>query len=843
MATVLTAEMNEVREAARLGESLLVLGRAGTGKSTLLHYLREALESDEKILGVVAPTGIAALNVDGETFHKFFAFRQDLLPALSNYRPPTHLRDVDVLIIDEISMVRADDFDMMSRALSRAKGVAEPFGGTQVVMFGDLFQLPPVTDDESDSLRSYSTEFFFSADAFRRLEAKCIELSRVFRQTDRDFVDLLNDIRHAASVDSALARLNERVRDSDDDKDGPAVTIVPSNRLADSVNATMLASLNSEIFEVRAEVEGNISLQDYKVPAVIQFSVGAQVMMTVNSDEYVNGTTGVVSAFMAETGQVEIVIEEDGRQRRVYVEPHRREVWRKSRTEAVLIGAITQLPFRLAWAITVHRSQGQTFDRVIFDRDRGMFAPGQLYVALSRCRTFEGLSLRRPVQPADVRVNSDVVRFLRSIDVDEIDLAACSAAVVGFLETDAGEHGRLLEIAIEAFDAQKPAFTFSTVVNPMRDFDHAESGLTPTTVTLAPTVDEVRQLIALLLAGRHVVGFRVNRLQNHLRLNDFVDDEGLWVDVDISDSTRDAVMAADSACGILTLLRDSMVQGVGKVKAVAVGEFEGPIPSGAFVYDRFGFIDLRTFADWLSAGSDANQAPALAAVLVGHADSSAVAGWAKSRVSGDLDGALQSALNSLVHAVNRDGRVTDAEFEAVQLRSQLLGLGLAALERSSPTDALIALEDGAGICLTGGTKAEKDRMRALIESLGFIEVGSVTRSGCRLVVAKDAASASGKARKAHEYDIPVLSWTEFSAHVVGRPVTEDFDKTALLKSPLASLPSVDESEVMGFSVNVPPRLVRKWAQEHGYSVGTRGTIPRPILYEYLSHQAEDGAAG
>lgn len=843
MGIVLTDEMNTVEQATHSGQSLLVLGRAGTGKSTLLQLLRKSLDDRGKLYGVVAPTGIAALNVGGETFHKFFGFRQNLLPSLADYRPPNHLRDVEVLIIDEISMVRADYFDMMSRALSRAKHNLEPFGGTQVVMFGDLFQLPPVIQDaDTEVLGSYSTGFFFSSDAFRALTPKSIELSRVFRQADHHFVDLLNNVRHASSVHEALERLNERVREGESSDDGPAVTIVPSNRLADAVNAAKLASLNREVYEVQAEVEGDLSLQDYKVPAVIRFAVGAQVMMAVNSEEYVNGTTGVITAIDARTNEVEIEIDDNAQKRRVYVEPHRWEVWRKTREEAVLVGAITQLPFRLAWAITVHRSQGQTFDKVVFDRDRGMFDSGQLYVALSRCRTLEGLTLRRPIRPSDVQVNADVVRFLRAMNSESVDLSDSKTAVIGFLETDAGEHGRLLEIAIAAFDANDSVYTFSTVVNPRRDFDHSQSGLTPSDVTLAPTVEEIRPFIALLLAGRHVVGFRASRLQNHLQLEDQVDEEGLWVEAQIADSTRDAVRDADSAESALALILDSVEGGVSKPKSVAVGEFSGRLPTGFLVLDRNGFTNIDGLAEWLRTNCDSERDSALAALLLGHPDTAMVAACRGTYGTAGLDRALRSGLEGMVAAVSRDGRVTEAEVRAVRRRSELFGLEMPPLERRSPLEALGTLEPGTGICLTGGTEAQKDRFRSLIMKHGFREVKSVTRSRCGLVVAKDAASGSRKAKTAIEYGIPILSWDEFLSLLSDTRAAENVSEQLLeshTSTPMSDgLEAADVPAKSDSLSDVSPAAVRSWARKHGHPVGTRGRIPRWIVDQYKAALVE-----
>jgi len=824
-----TAEIARVRELAGNGHSLLVTGRAGTGKSTLLRRVRSSLEESGKVVSLVAPTGIAALNVGGETLHRHFAFRADLLASLRNYRPPSHLLDTDVLIVDEISMVRADNFDMMSRALTRAKSNREPFGGCQVILFGDLFQLPPVvTDRDRAALSEYQTPFFFSSVTFTSATFESVELTTIFRQQgDNTFIELLNSVRESINVDETLESLNSRVTDDGETRTGPQVTLVPSNRRANEINRKELLSLATPVFEWQAKVHGEISLADYKVDRTLEFAVGAQVMMATNTSEYVNGTVGIITDIeYGDRVSVTIDVGDCGRTRSVAVGPHSWEVWRRTREEAVLVGSIEQLPFRLAWAITIHRSQGQTFERVVFDRDRGMFADGQLYVALSRCRTLLGLTLSRPLTRSDVRVNPDVLRFYRSLDAPSLTISHHKHAFIGFLETGSDEHGRLLEIAIRAFDGDREEFCFSTLINPMRDFDHTQSHLTPASVTLAPTIDDARAAIATMLSGRLIVTQQSNRLQDLLTLDNCAA-EGLWVDVATFSESELTPEESASALSALERVQD-LFEELGPQKqyrGVPVGAVFAPIPVGLAFHDRHNFTSAPDAVARHSSGDNASrlQVAVLAGALGGGEE--ALRHQLKSVSVDALRLPMRDVLESLVESALRDGRLSQEERTGIELLADAFGLQVPETPEDNLSGDTAFLYAGERVCLTG-KGLDKAFVRNLLSDFGLQETDRVTKAGCDLVVAHSASSQSRKAKVARAIGIPVIS-LEHLNRLIEQGVSQE---------PTYPAP-VEPAERGG---NILPRdpnktaTVRRWAVENGLAVGVRGRISAEIHEAYLA---------
>lgn len=825
-----TSEIERVLDLASAGHSLLVTGRAGTGKSTLLRRVRADLENSGKVVSLVAPTGIAALNVGGETLHRHFAFRANLLASLRNYRPPAHLEETDVLVIDEISMVRADYFDMMSRALSRVRNSPDPFGGCQVIMFGDLFQLPPVvTDRDRAALTDYQTPFFFSSRAFTATNFEAVELTTVFRQRgDEAFIRLLNAVRESSALDATLESLNTRVAEDDSTSAQPRVTLVPSNRRANEINRRELSKLETPVHTWEAKVTGDISLDDYKVEPVLEFAVGAQVMMAANTDEFVNGTMGVITDIHdGDEIRVTVDVGTSGDSHPVIVEPHTWEIWRKTREESVLVGSIEQLPFRLAWALTIHRSQGQTFECVVFDRDRGMFADGQLYVALSRCRSLSGLTLRRPLTPRDVKVNDDVLRFYRSLSAPLENVAIRPHAYVGFLETGNDEFGRLLEVAIVAYDGEEEAFRFSTLLNPMRDFALPNQGPTPSTVTLAPTIDEARAALAMLLNGRIIVTHQANRLQDLLSLKKVATDEGLWVDVDQLGDAEESESRLSTALEAVEHVREVFrIHGANRMHpAVPVGQPGGEVQPGLTFLDRHGFTSAPPSA------KDALRSPAttrlLVAVLAGATSQtrSSLLEQLDAATREGLRPAVQDALNALVKSALRDGRLAPQERERIEWLANAFDLPSPDLPDSEVSDEPIELHVGQRVCLTG-KGLNKAESRLLLEEHGLLETDRVTKSQCDLVVAENASSQSVKARAARNFGIPVISLEEFE-ELLEQGVT-DTPETADLKQPVNGASLGLESQSMN------PAAIRDWARSTGLKVGDRGRIPLHIRDAYNS---------
>ena len=411
--------------------NLLLTGRAGTGKSTLLRYFRD---HTKKNAAVLAPTGVAALNVEGETIHSFFRFRTDVTPEkVKRARDRDLYAKLDAIVIDEVSMVRADLMDCIDAFLRlNGRKPGKPFGGVQVILIGDLYQLPPiVTSSDREAFRSrYPSPFFFDARSYAGLDCGFIELQKVYRQHDQGFIAVLNAIRNNIITPEHMAILNGRVcPDYEPPPDERVVCLTPFNKAADEINARRLAALPGKESVFRADTSGKAEEKSLPAPLELAVKPGAQVMM-VNNDSmgrWVNGTLARVTRIVRHGGEPDEIAVELGDGPTARVGPHTwkmfRYVWNRAekRLDTEPVGSYTQYPMRLAWAVTIHKAQGKTFDKVVVDMGRGAFAAGQTYVALSRCTTLEGLVLKRPLGKRDVFTDWRIVKFVtgRHYDISE----------------------------------------------------------------------------------------------------------------------------------------------------------------------------------------------------------------------------------------------------------------------------------------------------------------------------------------------------------------------------------------------------------------------------------------
>lgn len=408
------------------GSSIFITGKAGTGKSTLLRYF---IDNTKKNVAVLAPTGIAALNVGGQTIHSFFKFPPKAITVDDIKKLPDSelYKRIDAIVIDEISMVRADLLDGIDLFLrTNGKKSSEPFGGTQMIFFGDLFQLPPVVIEKEEHLffaDQYESPFFFSAHVYDSFEIPVIELGKVYRQSDQYFIEILDSIRHDQLDEQKLSILNMRVDPTFQPGDS-CITLTPTNRLADQINLTRLSQIPHPEFTYSGVIEGNFP--EKRLPTLMTLSLKeeAQVMFVKNdiNRRWVNGTIGKIAGLG--TNWINVAVIEDGHK---YIHSVQQEHWEilKYKYDPVqgklitdVTGSFKQYPLKLAWAITIHKSQGLTFDRVFINFYGGTFAHGQAYVALSRCRTLEGIRLKQRFCPSNIQLDNRVQKFFETREYD-----------------------------------------------------------------------------------------------------------------------------------------------------------------------------------------------------------------------------------------------------------------------------------------------------------------------------------------------------------------------------------------------------------------------------------------
>ena len=404
---------------ANTNSSFFLTGRAGTGKTT---FLRKVQKMVNKQFITLAPTGVAAILAGGDTIHSFFGLPMDVcmpgtMGKMNEARILT-LIHTDTIIIDEVSMVRCDVIDAIDYTMRKTLRSTQPFGGKQIIFVGDMFQLPPVVKQgtESDILQDlYRTDdfFFYKADVIKRMRMVKIEFQKVYRQEDQNFLRILENVSLNKTTPENLMHLNERVCQPMKE-DGMVITLASLNRTADDINQQRLTEIDAEEFIYEGTLTGKFEERRFPVDMTLKLKVGAQVMFTRN-DQYkrwVNGTIGTVTKLAKD--EIQVTIDEG----ETYVVPNCS--WesysyeydkgeRKMKKE--LMGTFTQYPLRLAWAITVHKSQGMTFDKLYLDLSRGMFAAGQLYVALSRVRSLGGLFLSRPIIPQYAHTSREVLAF------------------------------------------------------------------------------------------------------------------------------------------------------------------------------------------------------------------------------------------------------------------------------------------------------------------------------------------------------------------------------------------------------------------------------------------------
>ncbi|MFC7580578.1 AAA family ATPase [Schaalia naturae] len=782
----LTPEFVAGLELLDSGSNMFLTGRAGTGKSTLI---RLYLEHTDRRTITVAPTGIAALNVDGYTIHRLFSFSKDVCEQYvrsTAYYPGRFakaLGGLDTLIVDEASMVRADLFDAMVAALERfGPHPGEPFGGVQLVLVGDLYQLPPVvTDAESAFIEEqFGTPYFFSGHSFTREAFPTVELTTVFRQVgDDQLVRLLNGVREGALLDDARAQLNARVDlDFEPDPGEFWLTLATTNRIVGARNRRMLERLGSETITFAATVKGETDGFEHPAEDALQLAVGAQVMLLNNepAGRWVNGSIGRIEHIRENTTDPVV----DVRLRDGALVEVRRHVWeitrpvvRGSSLVHETVGTFAQLPMKLAWAITIHKSQGQTLDHVVVDLTGGTFANGQLYVALSRCTSLDGLVLKRPVLPKDLKTDVRVRRFLNAASNEDKGDGQGRAYVSALLIGTEGDRyrPRPVEIAVATADGKGDGDEATTVVNPTMDLYSAQTeyGITTRDVQLAPLLTEAWAALSPLLAGRTPVGVGIDRtlglIDSELKRNGVVRRVPLG-----------AELPEDALAGLAAAAPGGSGSGSGGATAL----------TRARAMREAGERLLQEHPDALAA-TGASTFPARA---WGHgyllARTTGVSGCRDASgftVGGNLsaeDDPAQVLADALAGAWTR---VVDRDAEVVsRLRDAEQYFGVRILpegfEAKDPLDAQAVLVPGARVCFTGEVVSRRygafDRgaMQQLALDRGLAISENMTRTRTNVLVVAQRGTQSGKAKKAVQWGKPVLAAEEFLEWALGERVAQ-----------------------------------------------------------------------
>lgn len=757
---VVTPTFRRALEHLHAGHHLFLTGKAGTGKSTLIrHYL----DTTNRRTVVAAPTGIAALNVNGYTIHRLFSFpigvSEDLVRS-QQYRPGRFakvLGQLDTLIIDEASMVRADLFDALNAALERfGPQPGQPFGGVQLVLVGDLYQLPPVvTSAEAEWINeNFSSPFFFSANSFDSGTFPSVELDTVFRQLGDDpLVHLLNSVRDGSMLDSARAELNKRTNpDFEPSLSEFWLTLATTNKIASTRNRAMLSRLPALTLTFAAEITGDMDGFDYPTDESLSIATGAQVMMLTNepSDKWVNGTLGKVTAISTHNNAPLVtVLLRDGRS--VEVSPHMWEVTRPSVTGGSLvheaIGTFTQLPMKLAWAITIHKSQGQTLDRVVVDLTGGTFANGQLYVALSRCTSLDGLVLKREVLPRDLKTDMRVRRYLATGTPDTSTRGEAYISTLTVGRVGIQWRPRPVEIAVVTDEGDEA----TTVVNPTSDLYEAASDYLITTrdVQLAPLLMEAWPAFGSIVAGRIPIGVNIDSqladIDFELKRNGVVEAMPLGVELPTPLLTKQEKEALNAPSA---LERARTIRAATERLRRSGIDLSGTGTGFPQVSGRHGYLQSR------AGGPGGNSEPT--GFIVG----------------GDInadDDPAEVLAGMLRTAFTRVFAPDQTVVERLQAAEQYYGVTVLPddydIGQQATADSVLIPE--ARICFSGSVlspthgQMDKSELHDLAADCGLAPVDTLTKSRTDVLVVAESGSQSKKAQNAAKWNKPVIDAEEF----------------------------------------------------------------------------------
>lgn len=795
MAITITDEFQDALNRINAGNNVLITGKAGTGKSTLLRTFLDSVE--EKNVLVTASTGVAALNVGGFTIHKAFGFRPGMYPDDLKSGGKYHassataklLQSVDILVVDEISMVRADLFDMMNLALQRLRKNTRPFGGVQLVLVGDLLQLPPVvTDDESRLFTEHwDSPYFFSAHCYDEVALSNINLTTVWRQSDEKFIEILNQVREGSVSGAALDRLNEQV---DEDFQAPDdwVTVSSRRKGVDKINRERLEALESEKFLSVAVRSGDTDRTSFSGSEELHYAVGARVMTVINDplERFVNGSFGTILKASEDT----ITVQLDHNDEIVELSHHVWEIKRPTVTDAGIgsevIGSVTQFPVILAWAITIHKSQGKTIPKLFINLAGGTATDGQFYVALSRGVSLDNLRFSALVEPRHIRANNSLVRRIRR---DVGPLATTNR--ITFLSIDGVNFGisdhvaRIHAVVME--DSQKVA-DFGTWINPMSDLGSfgVRHSIPAGGLAMAPTLSDFWPLLLRQAEGSIVVGDNLPMLERAIRHQEKGMDLALGNGYDFSEfsiplSGTDVIERSHAMAAAHS--ENPLIIGHGQVVPLASQDTEGAVFIPSWAPHSPMLLDPTHATD-----SD-------------HAWAAYSGGPTDGLVTDEV---IETADLLSAWAVSR-GYWTESEEEDVRARAAHAGVSNLTLPdvESLKLDIPSLLVPGTRIAFTGrnnllGGPADDDRLRELCAAKELEYKTGVSRTRCDVLVAHDPASQSRKAQNAREFGKPIISQGDFEDWYNNGPATDS--STAAEPTPVvaetATLPPAPETSTL-----------------------------------------------
>ncbi len=469
------------------GRNVFVTGKAGTGKSTLLDYFRN---TTKKKVAVLAPTGVAAVNINGQTIHSFFGFGPDITPdkvKIFKGEQKELYNIVEAIVIDEVSMVRADLLDCVDRFLRLNRTDKRPFGGIQMVFFGDLYQLPPVVvGKEKEIFRThYKSQYFFDSNVFGAFEMELLELEKIYRQKDQNFIDILNAIRNNSVLPGQLKEINKRLLPDFRPVNGEFyINLTTTNDMALHANENELSKLKTKLFYYKGRIRGNFDQKYLPTDICLKVKAGSQIMLLNNDSKgrWVNGTIGKV-ANIVRKGKEDSIITELQNGRIVDIAPYTWKIYKmlynkETRSlDSETVGSFTQYPLKLAWAVTIHKGQGKTFDKVIIDIGKGTFVHGQAYVALSRCTSLDGIVLKKPIEKKHIFTDWKIVSFITKYQYKQAEKALSLKEKISMIENAIKNKSKLNIVYLKSNDQKSKRIVLPKKVGEMAYLGKSYTGM------------------------------------------------------------------------------------------------------------------------------------------------------------------------------------------------------------------------------------------------------------------------------------------------------------------------------------------------------------------------------